>query len=718
MSETSPDVDPITVTGGPARGDTARTLAVDALAASAESIRSAHVHVTDEREPPLEILGYRRNRKLGAGGMGLVYEAFHARLKRTVALKLLKPGMAADHDFRERFLRESKAMAAVSHPNVVAIYDAGEHDGWLFMALEYVPGGDVARLLHRRGVLDDREASVIILGCARGLAAIAAAGLVHRDIKPANIFLDRSNQPKIGDLGLARASDGADRMTMTGMSWGTPAYMSPEQIRGVADIDIRADIYALGATLYTILTGVEPYCGATTYVITHKVLTDPLPDPRAHNMLIQPALVAIIHKAMDKDRAARYQAPEELIQDLERAMSGRTLLHAGAAPPAPSPTSPTAFAAAPAGMKPRAAVAAPAGMALPSVNPLAMKLLALVAVAVLLAVVVVSMQGGTRIEHATAAKPASDGPVWASATGTDAHGRWAEFTLGSAGSRFRWIPPGTFRMGSPEDEPGRDPGETPHAVTITRGFYLQSTECTQALWREIMHADPSAFIAERPAAPGGSSSTSTAASTGELPVESVSWNDCRDFLAALARRLPGAAVRLPTEAEWEYACRAGSGQAYAGSDMIAGRGWAAEGALLDAWRKHVGEPGVEQTVAHAYASMVAETNSGDPPPRSHAVASLAPNAWGLYDMHGNVLEWCSDAWDGIQPQFSGQSSEPIVDPEQTAGGMSVCRGGAWYLPAERCRSGARHGLPPGTRNAYTGLRIVICEAEPKATPDR
>ena len=153
---------------------------------------------TGPRPPPDIIGGFRRIRSLGSGGMGDVYLAEQLQLKRQVALKLLRPD--ADQGFANRFLREAKTMAAVTHPHVVAIHAAGEEDGFLYMALELVPGGDLARLLRIRGRLDEREALSLIAACCRGLEAIEAAGLIHCDIKSFNIFMIKDGVPKIGDL--------------------------------------------------------------------------------------------------------------------------------------------------------------------------------------------------------------------------------------------------------------------------------------------------------------------------------------------------------------------------------------------------------------------------------------------------------------------------------------------------------------------------------------
>jgi serine/threonine protein kinase len=268
------------------------------------------------------IPGYELIDVLGSGGMGRVWRARQLSVGREVALKLLDPLLAREGGFAERFMREARAAASIHHPNVVACFDAGEHDGRYYLALELVLGSDAAALAQRLGGrLQVRDAVAVALDCARGLEAVALAELIHRDIKPANIFLtglpSEGGIAKLGDFGLARSNAPEARVTNTGAALGTPAYMAPEQARGDKNIDIRADIYALGASLYELLTGEPPYQGETAYAIVSQVLAGPAPDPRRLNAAVSPALAAVVRRAMGRTPAERYRSPTALREDLE-----------------------------------------------------------------------------------------------------------------------------------------------------------------------------------------------------------------------------------------------------------------------------------------------------------------------------------------------------------------------------------------------------------------
>jgi serine/threonine protein kinase len=261
------------------------------------------------------IARYRILKKLGAGGMGEVYLAEDMELGRKAALKFLPPQYNADPELKARFKREARAAAALNHPHIITIYDIGEHQGKTWMAMEYVDGESLKDLIVRQE-LDVDEALDIAVQICEGLGEAHRAGVVHRDIKPANILLDKNGRVKIADFGLARLED-ATALTGEGAVMGTPAYMSPEQVRG-KKLDGRSDIFSLGVTLYELITRRLPFKGETRNAVFFAILNDE-PEPLARYKRGVPAgLQRIMDKVLDKDREARYQHAADLRADLKR----------------------------------------------------------------------------------------------------------------------------------------------------------------------------------------------------------------------------------------------------------------------------------------------------------------------------------------------------------------------------------------------------------------
>jgi serine/threonine protein kinase/uncharacterized protein (DUF342 family) len=266
--------------------------------------------------------------ELGRGGMATVYRALQPALRREVALKVIAPAFSHDPNFADRFVREARAGALVNHPHVVTCYDAGQYNGQFYMALELVTGGDLIKLLEqRRGQLDEPLALQLVRDAASGLHAIEEAGLIHRDIKPANIFLSDKGRAKLADLGLVCFSAGDDRMTKPGTIMGTPAYIAPEQARGIADMDIRADIYSLGATLYHLVTGQPPFVSESPITTLVKAINEPVPDPRQLRQNLSQTMVDIIAHATAKERENRYKSAKQFEEDLACAIAGQPLRH-------------------------------------------------------------------------------------------------------------------------------------------------------------------------------------------------------------------------------------------------------------------------------------------------------------------------------------------------------------------------------------------------------
>ncbi|MET9326352.1 serine/threonine-protein kinase [Tsukamurella sp. NPDC003166] len=287
-----------------------------------------------------EIAGYRIIRSLGAGGMGDVYLVQHPRLPRRDALKLLDRSVSRDSDFRARFERESDVLASLSHPNIVTLYDRGEHDGRLWLTMELVDGSDAAHLLRERGPLPADLAFDVLAGAAAGLdAAWEDQRITHRDVKPANILVgfrpDGSCKTvKVADFGIAKAASEATSLTSTGMTVGTLAYIAPEALDG-QPVDNRADVYSLGCTAFQLLTGSTPYTSASTASLITAHLHHPVPRISERNPRLAAALDAVFEKALAKRPGDRYSSCGEFVQALRA--SGVSSVPAPATAPAASP---------------------------------------------------------------------------------------------------------------------------------------------------------------------------------------------------------------------------------------------------------------------------------------------------------------------------------------------------------------------------------------------
>ncbi len=258
--------------------------------------------------------------KLGRGGMGVVYKAHEESLNRYVAIKVLGEHLIEDEQFLLRFKREAQSAAGLSHPNIVQIYFIGEDEGRHYFVMEYVSGKPIDSIIRERGSLDSIHAAQIILQAAQGLAAAHDKSIIHRDIKPANLILDERGIVKIADFGLALPSQIQSRLTATGMLMGTPGYMAPEQCRG-EQADHRTDIYALGVTLYEMLTGNVPFKAESPLVLLKQILDEPAPDVSALKPDVKVEIIAILDKMIAKERENRFQSAHELVDALEGFLS-------------------------------------------------------------------------------------------------------------------------------------------------------------------------------------------------------------------------------------------------------------------------------------------------------------------------------------------------------------------------------------------------------------
>ena len=266
------------------------------------------------------ILGYEVVELAGRGGMGDVFRAQDTRLDRPVALKLLAERLSDDQSFRERLLRESRLAASLDHPNVIPIYEAGESDGRLFIAMRYVHGTDLKRLLRDEGALEPAHAIGIASQVADALDAAHARGLVHRDVKPSNVLLDRQEGREhayLADFGLTQSA--SDVGPTDGQLMGTTDYVAPEQIRG-DQVDGRADVYALGCLLFETLTGSVPFAGATDVAVVYAHLEQPPPRASERATGLSPALDDVLVRAMAKDPRERHSTCSGLVDDARDAL--------------------------------------------------------------------------------------------------------------------------------------------------------------------------------------------------------------------------------------------------------------------------------------------------------------------------------------------------------------------------------------------------------------
>ncbi len=654
------------------------------------------------------LAGYQILVKLGEGATASVYKALQLSIDREVALKVMSPQFTRHKLGRERFLREARLAAQVGHPNVVGVHDVGEDNGRLYIAMEYVSGGDAHRVAAQYGgQLPDRLALRIFRDCAEGLVAINRADMIHRDIKPSNIFITEKGVAKLADLGLACNELGEDRLTVTGGIIGTPAFMSPEQARGDQTLDVRSDIYSLGASMFDLAVGHPPFQGQNAFMVVNKVINEPAPDPYAQKPEISRGLARTIRKCMCYEVDQRYQHPQDLLAAIENVLASHTSINRvrgiGGSSARRRAVGGSSSSARPPAVRHEAHLQRRESRSRPRRWRGALALLLLV-VALLTgagswycylredARGLVELShlwrrvtgtgepdareaGGRAADGEAVARPEREPdpgsepdpelppaapPPWTE--GEDAIGPFGRLYHEGNTVVFRRIPAGTFTMGSRPVERGHEDDERLHRVTLTEAFWLADAECTQRLWETVMGGNPSAFPHPK------------------RPVERVSWLRAQDFLRRFEADMPGLRLRLPTEAEWEYACRAGHRTVYSG-----------EGEYDDqAWHR--------RTTRRAIGGQKPQYGR-----------RLEPNPWGLYDMLGNVAEWTADAYGEYQ-------IGKVTDPARPAGEFRAYRGGSWQDSPDRCRPASReHGAPDGVSRRI-GFRLVL--VSPPTPPTR
>lgn len=532
--------------------------------------------------------------RIGAGGMGQVFKAWHRRMERVVALKTLPDQRSAGEDSVARFRREVLSAARLSHPNIVAAYDADVAKGIHFLVMEYVDGPNLSDVLRLRGPLPLAEAVRGALDAARGLAYSHSQGVVHRDIKPSNLIVDRTGIVKVLDLGLARMPSlaaGAE-LTLPGDVVGTLEYMAPEQAAGSRDVDARADVYGLGCTLYRLVTGEFPFPGRTPQEIIAAHRNQAIPSLRGLRKDAPRSLDAIFKKLVAKEPTERMQTMQEVIGAFERLRLVEKRF--GRWPVQPSDSrppdrresgddielSPTSVGQLAADNHRSDKIAKP-----PSVAPVSPK----VAIATLAAgLLLIAGLSWFDAHHNGESPPMPGETASIYERAHEAARQWSE-SLGvpsrmtnTLGMQFVLIPPANAK------------GESPTAVV--KPFYFSAYELTSGQFQ--------AFLAARSGSAAGGRSAQ-----GERHPVNVTAADADMFCRWLSDR-ERASYRLPTEAEWSHACSAGTATPWWFGD---------DTAVLECFAWH-------------------NANAAG---RTHQVGLLEANPFGLHDILGNAAEWCS-----------------------------------------------------------------------------
>ena len=623
---------------------------------------------------------YRISHLLGQGGMGAVYLAADLRFRSTpVAVKQRLVG-ANREDLRKAFEREAMLLNHLRHAALPRVTDFFVDGDSQFLVMEYVAGTDLHEELERHGMPLPLKSVVLwadqLLGALSYLHA-QTPPVIHRDIKPQNVRLTPKGDVMLLDFGLSKGSVGEYLTAGSSVVAGTPNYASPEQMGGQGT-DERADLFSLAATIYCLLTATPPPDAARRLMDFVNGLEDPIRPLHTVNPAVPEPLSAAIHRALSLRPGDRQSSAVELREDIRRTVDAVevALPPVEACGPADSsiatddvPRDVTQLET-PSDVKgstvvegtfvahPHTAVA-PRSSALDDQDVATTTKLrgpgdvwahrGFVLLVVTLLVVAVYQCSNLGTQPKPAQQRASTQPRAATPPVEVPPERSMLVEIGNGVKvAMVLVPAGTFAMG--EDKGGTD--YPMHRVTISKPFWLGKYEVTHKQWAAVMGSYPSEFDGNV-----------------ERPANEVSWADCQAFIRKL-NALTRMHFRLPTEAEWEYACRAGTSDAFAGElSQIA---WTRENTAL----------------------------SGQVLPLP--VGLKKPNSWGLHDMHGNVWEWCEDRYDENYYQRS-----PERDPPGPANGPArVLRGGCWLSFQQYCGSAYRYSLPPTDRVPIVGFRLV------------
>jgi len=666
----------------------ARPRAPKAQSGADESGAMANAPRSESEDPLIgaDLGGFHIVRLIAEGGMGRVYEGVQEKPRRPVAIKVMRPGCISPEAIR-RFENEWELLGKLRHPNIAQIYYASTCNMLgtrvPYFVMEYIPDALPITKYAASKKLSTAQRVKLFGRVCEAVAHGHKLGIIHRDLKPSNILVEPSGLLKIIDFGIARNVN-ADpehmtQLTSMGQLIGTVQYMSPEQFSADSSaIDQRTDVYALGVILYELLTGKPPYELRQKHILdAAQVVRDFTPiSPAKLNQNVTAGMVSITGKCLQKDRSRRYATAAELT----RAIAGCLNVQASQLQASPSEPALSSNIFRPVldmlqsggSQSLRRLTGLADGM---SIRPFVWLFSAVVFAAFAMLATTIVTEALTPVTPPLQTVGTEQRPTPAISTQEpvgiprgvdgDKNGR------NTIGMQLVRIPKGTFVMGSPTSEKGRDSAsEGQVAVTMSRDFLMSRTEITQRQWKKVMGVD--ALDGQAP--------------DDERPVVNINMEGAWKFCGLLTQKeqeagaLPGTEVyRLPTEAEWEYACRAGTTTAYSFGDdesQLGNFAWYARNSANEVQK----------------------------------VATKQPNAWGLFDMHGNAWEWCSDWY--VDKRAGGR--DPV--------GGTCCigfvrRGGGADNTADWCRSARRyhnqqwHGFPS------TGFRVVRSSWVPPPGPD-
>lgn len=663
---------------------------------------------------------YRIMKELGRGGMGIVYQAedinFSHR-QRLVAIKVLPQHLSQISETLEDFKREFLTACQLVHQNICAMYEFGQDGDTYFLVIEYLEGSTLADILSRYQRYSLEAALPLIEQMAVGLDFAHSRGVLHLDMKPGNIMVMTNGHVKIMDFGLAQKLQPNTTHICLPKTFGTPLYLAPEQVLAGSRNVVRpsTDLWSLGVIVYEMLTGDTPFQGNTIVQLSHSIIHGN-PKPILN---IPSAAWSAITKALAKNSADRFASCHEFVEALSRfsdfsaSSTGRLVTMTRPTPP-PLPNL----------LKTSENDPTPASRAW----------LFVVFLMFMLGMIIGIWQNWTKLSAWIQGTPAittptvfsdpfeiADGQIpqalhqacwiekenlwdftvqeW-NRLNTQQQGRYArmyqlwyatlkrqplerEFMIQDISVTMRLIPPGRFWMGSPTTEPGRLEDEMLHKVTITQPFWMSKTEITQAQWLAIMKKNPSYFQNAGPNA----------------PVERIDWDSARQFCQKTG-------MNLPTESQWEYACRAGtSGMSYLGDFEIISSHYAPKLGEM-AW--YSGNSGVnypDGAPSHHWLQREIPCDYSG----THPVGLKTINPWGLYDLLGNVAEWCQD-WHDKYP------AEDQIDPQGAVNGITrIQRGGSWSHAAQSCRAATRRC---SQRPDSIGVRLIKEFNLPENSPQK